>query len=319
MADAGSRALRAGMDALGYITRNLASPDPEERPGMRCFVSERSEASSGSTALAALAIAQLPDPASVADEESRRRVAAFDRNGTLRRTGECLLSMIDPDGAVFANYREAVGNERVVKEPLYYPGEVALALVRSYRILGDDRLLEGAVRIADRQRGIYSVSLALDFPWPGDHWIIQALAELAPITDDAEYARLAVLMGQGYVREQYPPQAHLWRDYAGAYRRIVDVPRTTRAASRGEALTAALAAARFAGEDPAPFERALLAGARHLVEQQFTEESSYFVPASWDVLGGIRMGLVDNHLRIDNNQHAIVGMLGALEVLSATP
>jgi hypothetical protein len=27
------------------------------------------------------------------------------------------------------------------------------------------------------------------------------------------------------------------------------------------------------------------------------------------------MGIVDNHLRIDNNQHALVGMLGALEVL----
>ncbi len=74
-------------------------------------------------------------------------------------------------------------------------------------------------------------------------------------------------------------------------------------------------AARFLGEDPCDFENGLIDGARHLLEQQFIPENAYFVPASYDVLGGIRMGLVDNHLRIDNNQHALVGLLRALEAM----
>jgi hypothetical protein len=119
-------------------------------------------------------------------------------------------------------------------------------------------------------------------------------------------------MARGYLREQYPPQAFSHRDYRGAYRRIFDVPRTTRAASRGEALGGALGAADLLGADAAPFERALLAGARHLAEQQYTAANSYFVPTSMDVLGGIRMGLVDDHLRIDNNQHGLVAMLNAI-------
>ena len=46
-------------------------------------------------------------------------------------------------------------------------------------------------------------------------------------------------------------------------------------------------------------------------------ENSYFIPEDQDVLGGIRMGIVDNHLRIDNNQHALVALLRALQAIDA--
>lgn len=314
--EAGRRALRKGVLALDYMSRNLASPDPEAKPEILCFVDEKGRATSGATALGAMALAMLPDSEGVDGKKLGKRIDGFSRDETLARMGGCMLEMIDRRGAVFSKYEEAASKELVDREPLYFPGEVALALLRSYRVLGDEKLLEGARRIADRQLEIFSVPSALDFPWPGDHWIIQALTELSEATGDLDYAELAVLMGRGYVREQYPPQEFLYPDYRGAYRRIVDVPRTTRAASRGEALTAALRAARLTGADPGPFERALVEGARHLIEQQFTAENSYFVPRAWNVEGGFRMGLVDNHLRIDNNQHALVGMIGALEVLS---
>ncbi|MCK9463577.1 MAG: hypothetical protein M0R80_28490, partial [Proteobacteria bacterium] len=50
-----------------------------------------------------------------------------------------------------------------------------------------------------------------------------------------------------------------------------------------------------------------------LGEQQFVARNSYFVPAAMGVRGGIRMGLVDNHLRIDNNQHGFIALIRAIE------
>jgi hypothetical protein len=94
---------------------------------------------------------------------------------------------------------------------------------------------------------------------------------------------------------------------------VFDVPRTTRAGSRGEALGGAMRAADLAGADATPFAWALVEGARHLLEQQFVEENSFFVPRGMDVRGGIRMGLVDNHLRIDNNQHGFIALFRAIE------
>ena len=50
------------------------------------------------------------------------------------------------------------------------------------------------------------------------------------------------------------------------------------------------------------------------MEQQYTERNSYWVPNFEKVRGAYPMGVVDNHIRIDNNQHALVGITGALEV-----
>lgn len=309
---AGRRALQAGLTALGYVERNLGSPEEHGEPGDMCFMDDKGQAASGSTALAAIALNEMPRPDEVAASELKDQVAKVPIDEWLHGMGTCMLKMIDEDGAVFHNFKQASTMERVEKEPLYFPGEVMLALVRSYKRLEEKRLLEGAKRIADRQMRAYYWPMLLDIPTPGDHWIIQALSELAEITGNDEYAELSVLMGRGYVREQYPPQEFTYPDYLGAYRRIADQPRTTRAASRGEALGASLKAAVRLGDDPTEFEDALILGAHHLLEQQFTERNSHFVPEGWDVQGGIRMGLVDNHLRIDNNQHALVGLFAAL-------
>ena len=312
LAEAARAALPAGLAALDHMDASLRSPG-KGADGALCFVDGGGGAESGSTALGAVAIALLPLPEEVNDPMLADRVRAYPASARLEGMTRCLLAMIDPDGAVFGTFKESQRRDRVRNEPLYYPGEVALGLVKIFERTGDARALEGARRIADRQLRLYAVPRALELPWPGDHWIIQALAELTAATGDREYARLAVLMAEGYVREQHPPQAFLYPDYRGAYRRVFDVPRTTRAGSRGEALGGAVRAADLVGADPEPFERALVEGARHLAEQQFVEENSDFIPKGMDVRGGIRMGLVDNHLRIDNNQHGMIALMRAIE------
>ena len=51
-----------------------------------------------------------------------------------------------------------------------------------------------------------------------------------------------------------------------------------------------------------------------MIEQQFSERNAYWLPNLDRARGAYRMGQVDNHCRIDNNQHMLVGMAGALEV-----
>ncbi len=312
---AGKRALDAGLVALDYVKGSLGTPDPVNAPDALCFLDEKGRAASGSTALAAMSVVELPEAATVKDPALKARVEAVPVDKWLAGMGDCMLAMIDPDGAVFFDYNDASKNERVKKEPLYFPGEVMLALVRTYERTKDERFLEGAKRIGDRQQRLNRIPLLLDLPIPGDHWIIQAQGQLSQVNGDHRYAELSVLMGRGYLREQFPPQEYLYPDYRGAYRRVADLPRTTRAGSRGEALGAAMEAARFLGEDTTKFENGLIEGARHLIEQQFVRDNSHFIPDEFDVEGGIRMGLVDNHLRIDNNQHGLVALLRALQAM----
>jgi hypothetical protein len=314
-ARAAERALRAGLESFDFITRNLGPPRDSKTGKELCFLDRNGHTSSGATALAAIAVAELPDPKRVERADLREMVRRFPATELLPGMGRCLLAMIDPDGAVFWGYREARASKYVRREPLYFPGEVMLALVRAYKRTGERELLTGSRRIGDRQLRRYRPASALGLPLSGDHWIIQALAELAEVTGEKKYARLAVLMGTGYLREQHPPIAIIYPDYRGSYYRVVDLPRTTRAASRGEALGGAVRAARFAGEDPARLQRALIEGARHLLEQQFVPANSYFIPDGFDLEGAIRMGLVDNHCRIDNNQHALIALLNALRAM----
>ena len=151
---------------------------------------------------------------------------------------------------------------------------------------------------------------------------MQGLYRLWKIDQGGRYSKNAYNMGLHYASEQYGdnhgqygPVWTPWPDYIGAYRRTNDLPRTTRAGSRSEALRAVTNLAWDNGDDATIYEEALLGAARHLMEQQYTERNGYWLPDMARVHGAYPMGVVDNHVRIDNNQHALVGMVGALHVI----
>ena len=52
-----------------------------------------------------------------------------------------------------------------------------------------------------------------------------------------------------------------------------------------------------------------------MIEQQYTPDNSFTFPNRKEGLGAIRMGLIDNHCRIDNNQHGIVALDAALQAI----
>ena len=222
--------------------------------------------------------------------------------------GLFLLKMIDEDGKVFQGYLAARGSKKVNKEPLYYPGESMLALAKLYEQTGDKRWLDGAMHIADQQIKRYVRSRS------ADHWVIQGLYQLYRHTGDQELGDFALSMADSYIDTQCPPNTPPFPDYFGGYRRQNETPRTTRAGSRSEAMTAAVRTAWKMGRDARPYEDSLLFAAKHQIEQQFRPESAFYLLQPKRAIGGFRAGLVDNHLRIDFNQHSAVGMVGALEV-----
>jgi hypothetical protein len=223
-----------------------------------------------------------------------------------------LTDMIDEKGRVFQFYTEAAKGGSVKKEPEYYPGEAMLALIQLHQQTGDKRWLDAARKIGDWQVSKYEKDR---FTFP-DHWVMQALYRVWQVTKDERYATTAFAMGTHSASEQYPFVWTPYPDYLGSWRRNDDIPRTTRAASRMEAIRGVVELAWEHGDvDATVWEDSLLHAARHLAEQQFRRENTWWLANPDRAMGAYKMGIVDNHCRIDNNQHGLVGMVGALEVL----
>lgn len=307
----------AAARSMGYIYDALARPEgaPE---GRVCLLDDRKRCDSGSAALTLITFLVRPRREAV-PEAYRDRIYRDGDEKLMEGLALTMLDMIDEDGKVFRSYGEALAGGKVKKEPLYYPGETMLALVRFHEATSDPRWLDGARRIAERQMRWYEKDR---FGNP-DHWVMQALYRLWRLTKDDRYAENAYAMGRHYASEMYgPPDPQRygplwspWPDYVGSYRRTDDLPRTTRAGSRSEALRAVVNLAWEKGDEATVYEDALIGAARHLMEQQFTAKNNWWIPDPARVHGAYPMGVVDNHCRIDNNQHVLVGMVGTLQVM----
>ncbi len=302
-ADAGARSVGWVYDALDKV--------PADEVGDRYCLLEGNRCQSGSAALSLMTYLSRPPREHIAN---RNHVAALYRDDDqVKMEGLALtmLDMIDDKGAVFRTYQQAMTQEQVEKEPLYYPGECMLALTRYYVATGDERWLAGAKAIADRQMNLYTKNR-----WSNpDHWVMQALYELFHATGDEKFAEVALQMGVHHASEQFSgPHVAPFPDYIGSYRRSNDVPRTTRAGSRTEAMMAVVRTAWEMGVDARLYEDAVLGATRHMSEQMFRPDNTFWMANPDRAMGALRMGIVDNHCRIDNNQHALVGMAGALEV-----
>ena len=300
--------IEAAARAMSYVYEALDTPR-DGLAGRLCLLDARGGCDSGSAALTLLTFLVRPDKKDV-PAKLHKAIYRKDDDKIMEGLGLALLDMIDERGAVFRRYSQSQRMKMVKKEPLYYPGETMLALMRFYEATKDERWLAGAKAIADRQVELYKKKR---FRVP-DHWVMQAYLPLWQVTKDEAYVESAYAMATHYTSELYDFVWSPWPDYDGAWRRVDYLPRTTRAGSRSEALRAVVNLGWLRGDDMTVHEDALLAAARHLDEQQFSERNSYWLPNPEEAYGAYPMGLVDNHCRIDNNQHALVGMVGALHV-----
>ena len=166
---------------MGFIYEALGKPNTDKVGDRICLLerNKKNRCQSGSAALTLLTYLVRPEKNKV-PKRYRERLYRDDDEALIEGLGLTLLDMIDKDGKVFRNYREATVMNAVKKEPLYYPGESMLALMRLYNRSQDPRWLDGAKRIANRQIASYKRDR---FQVP-DHWVMQAYLHLWRATKD---------------------------------------------------------------------------------------------------------------------------------------
>ena len=306
--------IAAGVKAMGRVYGMLgAPPGTTADDGFVAFLEGKDgeRTNSGSQALTMLSLLERPSPDSVSDPALAASLRRPGDDAVIAGLAKTLIAMVDERGWVYRRWTEARAGEQMDRQPLYFPGELLLALVRYHEATGDPEALAVAKRVGRAQ--IHYTKRPFEIP---DHWVMQALDHLDALDpDDPTWREGAYWMGHDYADEQFPPQVPHAPDYQGAYRRDLEIARTTRAASRGEAIGGVARIAWRRGDPAELWERSLIGGARHLIEQQYTADNTFHFPDPEETLGAIRMGLIDNHCRIDNNQHAIVALDNALEAL----
>jgi hypothetical protein len=302
--------MEAGATSIGGVFAHLDKIPGDDSGTRHCLMDGR-KCESGSAALTLMTYLSRPPREHIGNPAHIEAIYRDDDEEIMEGLALAITDMIDGDGKVFRTWAESQEKENVSKEPLYYPGECMLALTRFYMHTEDERWLDAAKSIAGNQMAIYRKNR-----WSNpDHWVMQALYLLFHTTGDAEYADVAMQMGTHHASEQFSgPHVEPFPDYRGSYRRSNDVPRTTRAGSRTEAMMGVVRTAWEAGEDARIYEDAVLEATRHMSEQIFKPGTSFWMANPDRAVGALRMGIVDNHCRIDNNQHALVGIAGALEV-----
>lgn len=100
----------------------------------------------------------------------------------LRQLGNFLVFLQKDDGSIYSKYVPSEGGFEKNWVSLYYPGEVALGLIRLYEVDPSPRWLSAALKtlkyLAETRAGKTDL--------PADHWALIATRELLKITADQE-------------------------------------------------------------------------------------------------------------------------------------
>lgn len=289
------RYLERGTVAVEFLKRHMKPPLLEPNLlAVRHPVLRVSEL--GSAALTLMALCELPP-------------AQFEHIGmdVTNRLARFLIKMQLEDGNFHTIYMQKLAGLIPRKPVRYAPGEAMLALVRYYHKNPNVEWLESARRAAQNQIASFKTT---GVP---DNWTIQGLAELYRIDPEPRYAEVALAMADMLVKRQFTH--HRFNDYVGGYDNS-HPPRSTPAASRTEALIAVSNLCTLLGRDSKTYDEAILRAARFILWNQYRKENSYFIGLVEKSEGAIRGGLIDQNIRMDYCQHAIVALIGAYKLVT---
>jgi hypothetical protein len=118
----------------------------------------------------------------------------------------------------------------------------------------------------------------------------------------AGWGSSAERLARRYLRDWIDPQVATSPDSAGGFAIAGDTPRVVRAASRCEALAAVALARPEFGRWVAPRLGAL---ADHVARNVRTREATFWLDEAQAQDGAVRLGLLDETVRLDANKHAL--------------
>ena len=291
------RVLEAAENAARYI--DAQSVEAEGFPGRAYVFEDRMKLGGQALSLVALL-------------ERRRVLEDTTHDGLITDLAEFMMAMELPDepGRYYQSYLRESNELSLDPDSDYYPGEALLAFTRLAQQFPEGPYLEHAQRAA-----AYLIhERDGDIPSAGqvpreDHWLTLALAELYRLDPQDEYRQVAYLQAESMRSNQHDASGQPMRIGGSALQAPINYTST---ATKGEALVAAWALARFAG-DEAEEERYADAAIRNLQFQlrvQYTPQNTQLLPRPEAAIGAWGKDAVDPWIRIDFVQHNVSGLLG---------
>jgi hypothetical protein len=200
--------------------------------------------------------------------------------------------------------------KKLKREPVYYPGEAVLGLMRLYAIDPQPAYLDAARRGADWVVHVRDALVSEDNQ-EHDHWMSYAMNDLFRVTRDRAYLDFAYKIARAIQKKQQGAPDAPAPDFAGTFFE----GQTTPASTRLEAYDADVALARFAGEPDAWLLGPAREVARSTLGQQFDPDNDYWLKNPSKAEGGVRESLFVHDVRIDYVQHAMSAWLHLARIL----
>ena len=316
--------LRAAERALDYLDRTLRTVAVEGGDDFTFLPDEDDDGASpiGGTGLSLIAF--------VEHAAVTRETKYLPR---IRSMGRFLLRQLEENGH-FAPYFTNKAPSGPVDDGMYYPGEAMLGLMRLYALDPSPLWLQGAERAA---RYRLAMTYASDRLRHRDYWFSLTLTELHRVTRDDAFATRAFEIAEGSMRDQDDDEADLARS-AGSYDAT---PRASPMGTSLEAYAADVMLCRFMlrdrpeakpkiassgrsreaifGEDLGRDETTLLkysrAAASFIEWEQLDREHVFYARNPGKALGGVHGNPWGSEVRIDDVQHAMMGLLGLARAL----
>jgi len=248
----------------------------------------------GLTALVSLAMTRHPTPDRFTN--SRRMLTSG------------ILSVQRPSGMFLTAFPPAV---RIDAQD-YFPGEALLALAEQYALEPSEQVLAAFDRAVTFYREYFrarrSAALA---PWQ-----VQAFAKMAVLTKRQDYADYSFELSDWLAAKQLRADNCRWPELWGGISNAGEGPDVSTALHL-QGFAEALSLARAVGDAKRveTYEQIVRDAARFVLQLQVRPQEAYCMRSARDVVGGIRTAPQLNRLRIDNCQHALLGLTKARRAL----
>jgi hypothetical protein len=295
-ATGGDDVLDAAEAAIGYIEDSSV----ELPPGGRGFVFD-GDVKLGGQALAIVALL-----------ERRRALEDDSHDELIGDMTEFLLAMETETPGQFYNFYFALTDDLALGDSRFYPGEALLAFVRlSYHFPEETEYLEAAIRGADYL--VYErdgdLSTATSVP-EEDHWLAIALSELYRLEPNEDYANLAYLHAESMVSNQITEEDGV-EQLIGASGTPEQPNSYTSIATKGEALAAVWALAKYKGDDDMAglLAEASWRNAQFRMRVQYGEDNTQEFAEPEIAEGAWGADPDDTSVRIDYVQHNITALI----------
>lgn len=282
-----------------HALRYCGAPD-------RLCISDRDDADMGSSALAALAAAELLRGGD--DPDVRELLVGLT---------SFIRSMQRPDGELMHVY-DLIHDEPVDVQRMYYSGEAAYALLASHQVLGDDRDLKTAQRLMGHLTGAGWNFFGSRYFYGEEHWTCQAVAQAAPRLSGLQKGIDFCARWLAFQRELLYRRGDTPWQVAGAIGvGPVIVPRLTTVASRTETGAMFYPVAKREGLAPDAVRAQVEANLGFLLRMSWLPGPEHLLADPAAAFGGVPASPDSLDVRNDFVQHAGSAMLLWAEVLAA--